>query len=188
MKKNPLFTIVFIIMFCAGAYAQKVKVDLDKTIDFSKYQTYQFLEWQDNINSIVNDFDKKRIRDAFIEEMDKRKLERVENDPDLVMSMYLVIDQKTSITGYTNYTGGVGVGYRRGGWGWGMGSSTTNYTEEDYLQGTMVVDVYDGESKNLVWQATGVGTVTEKPEKREKTIPKTVAKIMKKFPIAPVKK
>jgi hypothetical protein len=141
--------------------------------------------WQENIDSIVNDFDKKRISSAFMDEMNKRKLELVDSDPDMLMATYLVIDQKTSITGYTNYTGGMGVGFR-GGWGWGMGSSTTNYSEDDYLQGTMVIDFYDGDSKKLIWQATGVGTVNEKPEKREKTIPKTVAKMMKQFPIQPV--
>jgi hypothetical protein len=68
-----------------------------------------------------------------------------------------------------------------------MGHSTTTYSQNDYLQGTMVVDVFDGESKEDVWQAVGVGTVTEKPEKREKSIPKTVKKVMKKFPIEPIK-
>jgi len=83
--------------------------------------------------------------------------------------------------------GGAGMGYRRGGWGWGMGHSTTTYSENDYLEGTMVVDVFDGKTKDQIWQAVGVGTVTENPEKREKTIPKTVKKMMKKFPIQPAK-
>jgi hypothetical protein len=188
MTKHILFTIGLFLFFSASSYAQKVKVDFDKTVDFSKYKTYQFLGWQDDIDQVANEFDQKRLRDAFREEMDIRKLEKVENNPDMVISMYLVIDQKTSITGYTNYYGGAGAGYRRGGWGWGAGHSTTNYSENDYLEGTMVVDVYDTGSKNLIWQATGVGTVTEKPEKREKSIPKTVSKMMKKFPIKPVKK
>ena len=187
MRKYLLLTLGFVFMIGVNSNAQKVKVDLDKTIDFSKYKTYKFLGWQDDIDQKVNDFDKKRLRDAFKNEMDIRNLEMAEDNADIAISMYLVIDQKTSITGYTNYTGGVGGGYRRGGWGWGMGSSTTSYSENDYLEGTMVVDVYDTESKNLIWQATGVGTVTEKPEKREKSIPKTVSKMMKKFPIQPVK-
>lgn len=185
MKKQLLFSLSLFLIFSASAFAQKIKVDLDKTIDFSKYKTYKFMGWQENIDSIVNDFDKKRISSAFMDEMNKRKLELVDSDPDMLMATYLVIDQKTSITGYTNYMGGMGVGFR-GGWGWGMGSSTTNYTEDDYLQGTMVIDFYDGDSKKLIWQATGVGTVNEKPEKREKTIPKTIAKMLKQFPIQPV--
>jgi len=188
MKKHLLFTLVLIFVFSLNSNAQKVKVDFDKNADFSKYKTFQFLEWQENIDQILNDFDKKRIRDAFKSELDSRNLEMVDSDPDIVFSLYLVVDQKTSVTGYTNYYGGgYGRGYRRGGWGWGGGHSTTNYTEDDYLQGTMVLDVYDGKTKDLAWQAAGVKTIQEKPEKREKSIPKSVKKMMKKFPIGPVK-
>lgn len=187
MKKQLLITLGLILVFSAGIFAQKVKVDFDKEVDFSKYKTYTFLGWQDDIDQIVNDFDQKRIRDAFKEQMDMRNLEKVEGNADMTLSLYLVIDQKTSVTGYTNYYGGAGMGYRRGGGGWGMGHSTTNYTENDYLEGTMVLDVFDGQSKEQVWQAVGVGTVQEKPEKREKSIPKSVKKLMKKFPIEPVK-
>jgi len=49
------------------------------------------------------------------------------------------------------------------------------------------MDVFDNETKKLVWQAVATGTIKEKPEKREKSIPKTIKKLMKKFPIAPVK-
>jgi hypothetical protein len=188
MKKLFLLTLGLILIFSANLLAQKVKVDFDKEVDFSKYKTYTFLTWQDDIDQLMNDFDKKRIRDAFKEQMDIRELEMVESGADMTLSLYLVIDQKTSVTGYTNYYGGAGMGYRRGGMGWGMGHSTTNYTENDYLEGTMVLDVFDGESKDQIWQAVGVGTVTEKPEKREKSIPKSVKKLMKKFPIEPVKK
>lgn len=188
MKKLFLLTLGLILIFSANLLAQKVKVDFDKEVDFSKYKTYTFLTWQDDIDQLMNDFDKKRIRDAFKEQMDIRDLEMVESGADMTLSLYLVIDQKTSVTGYTNYYGGAGMGYRRGGMGWGMGHSTTNYTENDYLEGTMVLDVFDGKSKDQIWQAVGVGTVTEKPEKREKSIPKSVSKLMKKFPIKPVKK
>lgn len=178
-----------LILFSTSLFAQKVKVDFDENTDFSKYKTFQFLGWQEDIDQVLSDFDKKRMRDAFKAEMDKRKLAMVESGADMTMSLYIVIDQQTSITGYTNYYNtGAGRGYRRGrGGGWGMGHSTTTYSANDYLQGTMVVDVFDGESKEDVWQAVGVGTVTEKPEKREKSIPKTVKKVMKKFPIEPVK-
>jgi hypothetical protein len=99
-----------------------------------------------------------------------------------------VVDQKTSTTAYTNYYGGAGYGYRRGGWGWGSGHTTTTYSESDYLQGTLIMDVFDNESKELIWQGVATGTVKEKPEKREKSIPKTVGKLMKKFPIEPLGK
>ena len=41
----------------------------------------------------------------------------------------------------------------------------------------------DTQSKDLLWQGVATGTVSEKPEKREKKIPKAVKKLMKKFPV-----
>jgi hypothetical protein len=49
------------------------------------------------------------------------------------------------------------------------------------------MDVFDSETKELIWQGVATGTVNEKPEKREKSIPKMVKKLMKKFPISPAK-
>jgi len=46
------------------------------------------------------------------------------------------------------------------------------------------MDVFDGESKDLIWQAVAAGTIDENPEKREKSLPKSVKKLMKKFPFS----
>ena len=67
----------------------------------------------------------------------------------------------------------------------GMGQSTTTYNESDYLVGTLVCDVFDAKTKQLVWQSVGKGTVDENPNNNEKNIPKVVAKIMYDYPIKP---
>jgi hypothetical protein len=84
----------------------------------------------------------------------------------------------------------MGYGYGRWGWGggYGMGSSTTSYSEDDYKEGTVVIDFYDSGTKNLVWQGILTKTVTENPQKREKTIPKAVNKLMYQYPVKPIKK
>ena len=175
------------LLIASFSIAQKVNTDYDKKADFSTYTSVSFLGWQDDVT--LNDFDKKRFADAFKEEFEKRKLTLVESGGDMAIALYVVAEQKTSTTAYTNYYGGgAGRGYRRGGrGGWGGGSSSTSYSESDYLEGTLVMDVFDGESKEQIWQTVATKTVSEKPEKREKSIPKGVKKIMKKFPIEPVK-
>ena len=132
----------------------------------------------------MNDFDKKRMRDAFQSELGARNLKLDESSTDMAISLYIVVSQQTSTTAYTNYHGGTGYGYRRGGRGWGNGHSTTSYSQNDYLQGVLVMDVFDVNTKKLIWQGVATGTVNEKPEKREKSIPKMVKKLMKKFPIS----
>ncbi len=173
-----------ILFNCSGI---KVTTDYDKSTDFRQYKTYSFLGWQNDSDKILNDFDKKRFRDAFKEEFKKRNLQYVEEGGDMTISLFIVVIKETSVTAYNNYYGGYGRRYRRYGHGWGGSLSTTHYSKNDYLKGTLVMDVFDEKSGNAIWQGVASGTVQEKPEKREKSIPKTLAALMKKFPISPQK-
>jgi len=169
--------------------AQKITVDLDKEADFTNYKTLTFLGWQENSDRLMNDLDKDRMRKAFISEFNSRGFTKSDDgNADIAITLYLVLERRTSTTAYTNYYGGGGYGrYHRGGWGWGNGYASTSYSESDYIKGTLVMDVYDNSTNKLIWQAAASGTVKENPKKREKSIPKTVSKIMKKFPVQPVK-
>jgi len=174
----------FVLLGFQVSHAQ-VTSDYDKETDFSKYNTYAFAGWEKNSDQILNEFDKKRILDALKSEFDERGLELVDSNPDANITLFIVVDNKTSTTAYTTYNGGLGYGPR---WGWGMdmGTSTTDYTENDYKEGTFVVDMYDAESKKLVWQGVLQSVVKENPKKREKSIPKKIGKLMKEFPVGPV--
>lgn len=196
MKKFiQTFSLFLVVLLTTTQILAQVSSDYDKTVDFTKYKTFRFEGWQEDSDKLVNDLDKKRILESFGEEFSSRNLTYTEQGGDIVVTLYLVIDQKTSTTAYTNYNGGMGYG---GGWGYGygmgyggmgmgMGSATTTYSENDYEVGTLVVSVYDGESKNLVWQGISSKTLKDNPKKRAKTIPKAVSKIMKKYPVQPPK-
>ena len=98
IKLLALFPIAALITSCSSV---KVVADMDKTVDFSKYETYSFLGWQDDSDKIMNDFDKKRVHDAFISEFEARGLKPVKENGDMAISLYIVVDQKTSVTAYT---------------------------------------------------------------------------------------
>ncbi len=181
-KLTLVFTLFLAVAFSGNLNAQ-VKSDYDKNADFTKYKTYSFLGWQKESDQQVNEFDKKRIYDAFLAEFSARGMEYVETGGDASITFFVVVNAKTSTTAYTSYTGGYGY---QGRWGWGMGPggyATTTYNESDYNEGTFVVDMYDNDTKSLVWQGILTKVITEKPEKREKTIPKSVKKLMKKYPV-----
>ena len=133
------------------------------------------------------------ILESFKAEFTARGMTYKESDADAIVTLYIVIDNKTSTTAYTDFNGGMGMGYGYGAgfarpaWGWGMGSATTTYSEEDYQVGTFVVDVYDTKSKKLIWQGVSQKTINENASKRAKTIPKGVTKIMKNYPVKPAK-
>lgn len=174
------FAFFALLLSCSGI---KVTTDSEKTTDFSQYKSFSFLGWQNDSDKIMNEFDKKRMRDAFKSEFQKRNLKFVESGGDMTVSLFLVVRKETSVTAYTNHYGGGGYGrYSRYGYGWG-GSSSTSYSQNDYLKGTMVMDVFDEASGDQIWQGVAVKTIEEKPEKREKSIPKTISALMYKFPI-----
>ena len=178
-----LTTLLAVGIALAGCSSTKFTSDKDDTVDFTKYSTYEYYGWQDNSDQILNQFDKERLETSFGNELAKRGMNYVESGGDAVISLFIVVDQKTSTTAYTSHYGGGPYGYGYGGWGWGMGHSTTSYNEYDYLVGTLVIDVFDAETKNLIWQGVATGTVDDNPQTREKNIPRVVAQIMRQYPI-----
>ncbi len=106
MKALRLIPMLALIMAMTSCSTVKVVADMDKTTDLSKYKTYSFLGWQNNSDQTLGELDQKRIRDAFINEFERRGLKRVGNNGDMEVSLFIVVDQKTSVTAYTNYYGG----------------------------------------------------------------------------------
>ena len=68
-----------------------------------------------------------------------------------------------------------------------MGASTTTYNENDYLEGTLVVDVFDAKTKKLVWQSVGSKTIDENPKNSERNVAYIAEKMMKPYPVQPIK-
>lgn len=186
------------LIFLGACSSIKVTSDFDKEADFTKYKTFEYYGWAEESDKILNRFQKERIEKAFGDEFEKRGLKYVKEGGDMVVSLYIVVDKKTSTTAYTNHYGTGGYGYGGMGWyggygggyggmGMGMGTSSTTYSENDYLEGTLVVDVFDKAEKKMIWQSVGQKTVEENPKKAEKNTPKVAAAIMKPFPIKPIK-
>lgn len=190
IQPSPKLVMSVLALFLTLCVASaQVKSDYDKDADFGQYQTYTFQGWEKNSDQILNEFDKERILNSFANELAIRGMTKDDSNPDVGITLYVVVDDKTSTTAYTTYNGGMGYGAGRWGWGMGMGmgSSTTNYTENDYKQGTLVCDFYDQSTKSLVWQGVLTTVVKEKPKKREKSIPKNISKLMKQYPVDPIK-
>ena len=185
-----LFTGLLILNACSGI---KVITDTDPTVDWSEYKTLEYYGWAEESDKIMTRFDKERIEKAFGEEFRKRGFSLVKEDGDMIVTLFIVVEQKTTQTATTTGMGGMHGGYYGGyygygpGYGWGSGHSTTTIQEYDYEVGTLVCDVFDAKEEKLIWEGIGTGTINDNPEKREKNIPLSVEKIMYKFPVAPVK-
>jgi hypothetical protein len=127
------------------------------------------------------------VEEAFGFEFARRGLTYVESGGDLVVTLFFVVEDKTSTTMSTDHYGGYyGGHYGYGpGWGWGPSYSTTTVHEYDYQVGTLVVDVFDKKTEQLIWESIGQGTIDDNPQSRDKSIPKAVAQIMEVYPVQP---
>ncbi|WP_335965645.1 DUF4136 domain-containing protein [Galbibacter sp. PAP.153] len=181
--------VLLIVIFVSVIGYAQIQSDYDKSIDFASYKTYSFEGWEKNSDQVLTDFDKKRITDAIQSELTARGMSMVDSGADVAVTLYVVVNKKTSKTAYTDFNGSLGYGGRWG-WGWGLApgmvSATTTFDEDDYMEGTLVVDMYDGQTKKLAWQGVITSVVKEKAEQRDKSIPKKIKKLMKKYPVKPM--
>jgi hypothetical protein len=182
---------------CSGF---KVISDSDPTEDFTKLKKFEFAGWGNESGQSLNRFERERIEAAFANEAELRGLELVNSGGDAIAVLYVLKNIRTEKVANTTTTGmggmgmgGMGMG-RAGmmgpGWGWGghMSNSQTRISEQQYLEGTLILEVYDTKRKNLVWMAAGTNpNVSEDPKKRQRSLPKEVKYIMKGYPVKPLK-
>lgn len=188
-----ILTLILITSILGACSSVKITTDYDKTVDFSKYETFEYYGWAEESDRLLNQLEKERIEHAFGDEFRKRGLKYVESGGDMVVVLFIMTQDKTQYNATTtgmNY-GGYGGYYGHGpGWGWGpgmgVGMSTTTVSEYNYTVGTLVIDIYDAKAEKLVWESIATGTVDDNPQTREKNTPKTVAKIMAPYPVQPI--
>jgi hypothetical protein len=166
----------FLLVLPAMATAQKVTVDWDKATDFSGFKTYA---WGNNTH-VKNQLMDQRIIEGIESQLAAKGLQKVDasSNPDLVVRYHGSTSTETQLN--TIDTGGWGPG-----WGWGGGMATT--TVDKILVGQLIVDIGDVKNKKFIWRGTASGTVSDNPQKVEKTLDKALNKMFEKFP-PPVKK
>ena len=192
MKKIVFITLgVAGLILLSSCSSLKVYSDVDPTTDFSKYKSLEYYGWAEESDKLLTQLDKERIEKAFGAEFRRRGFEIVESGGDMIVTLFIVVEQKKAATATTTGMGGAYGGYYGGyygygpGYGWGGGHSTTTIQEYDYSVGTLVCDVFDKKDEKLIWEGIGTGEINENPKNRDKNIPKTVSAIMSKVPVPP---
>lgn len=185
-NKSVAIILSFAFLLFAGILQAQTKPFVNDSVDFSSYKTYDFLGWQEHSDTVLSEVDKKRLHDAFKSEFDARNLSYVESGGDMSVSLFLFISEETDHHTYLVYN--QSREYDSTLIGYGATTATTHTLEDDYRIGTLILDCYENREKKLIFQGIKEKTIEENPDKREKTIPKAVAKLMKKFPVKKVKK
>jgi len=169
-----------LVAVAGSAAAQQVNTEADPGYDFSKIKTFSAkiaTPWGNPIgqNMVLEDVQ---------QGIEKKGWQQApEGAADAEVLIHGATQQKHNLN--TFYSG------MGGGWGWrgfgGMGMATSTTTTSEYTEGTLVVDIYDAHTKQLVWRGTATDEIKSKQEKREKQMEKASEKLFKKFPPEPKK-
>jgi hypothetical protein len=168
------------ILFAAsGCSSVDVNYDYDTNVDWDTYQTYAWMGGSTNIPSpsggalLDSGLLDQRIRKSVEWEMDQRKI-APSGDANFLVIYHLGTEEQIQVTDW---------GYRYSDYYWGYGGRQIDVYQ--FTQGTLVIDIIDGESKNLIWRGTASGAVDQgkrTPEEMQKDIDDVVNKIMANFP------
>ena len=176
----PRILPVFVCIFFAAsfAFAGKIRVDYDHSVNFSKYRTFMWVEKPQTENPFMEE----RIVNAVNLQLQARGLEPVKTGADLGISVTSSTEQKEIVSTYYDGFGGWGWGPGWGwGWGWGGPGWATTYVDT-YLEDTTVVDLIDIASEKRVWRGVSIGTISSKPEKATKKTAKRIAEMFEEYP------
>jgi hypothetical protein len=169
MNRHSTFPALSVaLLFATASFAQQVKTDYDHQAEFSQYKTYSWEKVQTQ-NPLWVD----RIKRAVDAALTAKGWTPVESGGSVaILAMEMAQNHPTLNTYYDGFGGG---------WRWGgFGEVTT--TVNNYTVGTLVVDLFDANSKKLIWRGSSSETLSSKSDKNIKALDKDVQKMFEHFP------
>ena len=158
---------------CSGI---STSTDYDPAVDFTSFSTYVWLDTEgDDIGAITDS----RVRTSIDAALAAKGFQEAGANADIAVGYQGTTSERRS---YNTVNTGWGGGYGWGGYGMSMGTSTTY--ENTWQEGSLILGLFDVESKALVWTGTATATLDQgrSPEDRQQLIDDAVEKMMQKFP------
>ena len=177
MKVRTAVAIAGALLLPVILLAQDVNRDWDKKYDFSTVKTFAIKIG----TSWGNQLSERKVLTDFTEALAEKGWKHVEQEAtaNVVVVIHGATEMKHNVNTFYSGMGGYGYGYYGMG-GMGMGSATTTVSE--YKVGTLVVDMFDIKTKNLVFRGQASDELNKDPKKNEKKIDKAAQKMFKDFP------
>jgi hypothetical protein len=149
------------------AFSMDVKTDFDHHANFPQYHTYSFAKVE-TPDPLWDD----RVKEAIDRALSAKGWTRVPSGGDVsIVAVGTTHEKQTLQTFYDGFDG----------WIWGGFGTATTY-QETYPVGTLIVDMFDTNTKKLIWRGSATDVLSGKPEKDEKKLDKAVSKMFEHFP------
>lgn len=150
---------LFLLLFSGIAVFADVRNDFDPDAPFSAYRTFSFVgEFElEKTGLLADPENRERLKNFISGVLETRGLKEVPRDQKfhLAVRYWVARRAKTDITTTLNYDplafGGYWGGYPPY-WGGVWGHYYEEYVVRNYVEGTLIVDLIDPQSKELVWR------------------------------------
>lgn len=149
------------VLLATITYAQKVTFDSNPSAPFASYKTYAWTQGTPVPESLME----QRIHEGVAAQLAAKGLTPTNATPDLFVATHAVTQDHPQLL--------------VNGFGWGLGGVAS---VENYTVGTLVVDLYDAKTRQMVWRGVATDSVSSKPQKNAERINKAIEKMFAKYP------
>jgi len=173
MRPVNTFTLcMFLAALSTSCSTMTVRADHDSQVDFGSYSSFALFERpaKERRGPQMSELVDRRIGASMQAELVSRGFTTAApREADILVTFYTAVRKRVTVNG------GGWYGYRRPYWG-----GRVTYVKT-YPEGTLVIDVIDRKSRNLVWRGVGSGAFSKMNPSDEK-VDKRVARILATFP------
>lgn len=170
VRTQTVSLIAGLLLVAVAAWAS-INTDYDHNVRFANFKTYSWGKVQ-TANSLWDE----RVKSAIDGQLAAKGWTQVPSGGDVVVNAFGKTHPEHTINTFYD---GFGGGWRWRGVG-GFGESTT--TVDTYKVGTIVIDMFDPNTKNLIWRSVATDTLSNNPEKDTKKLDGDVHKMFQHFP------
>ena len=173
-------TLVALLSLNAEARKIKVEVEVNKQADFSKFRTYAWMKH----SAVARPMLAQEVVGATDQELQSLGLQNADKNPDLLINFYggvntliglaasdptyaanggiAPLDSTVWSAGARSFTGGIGVYVNKG---------------------TLVIEILDAHTNNVLWRATARGNLDTNSLKALEGVNKAVQRLFREYPL-----
>jgi hypothetical protein len=171
---------LFCFMVVMGCATVNVTYDYDPSIDFEALKTFAWMKHPKESNKY--ELVAKHIRYAVERELGGKGLQKEPDKPDVLVILHGSTEEKVDIEawGYSS-----GRFYREGRYGGRSDEMRRGGIDVyEYQEGTVILDMVDNKTKELIWRSTAMGIVESyaSATERRKRIAEMVSEMLADFP------